>query len=266
LARAIERCGAVIYENTDVTSVLPGPGARLITSAGEVRAKQAVILAGEAYLTRLRKFHRALLPMYSLISLTEPLTPAQWAEIGWQNHESLASNRFTVDYLTRTPDGRILFGSRGAPYKFGSRISDEQDVHEPTHARVHRAVVDWFPSLEGIQFSHNWGGPVGMPRDWMPTVRFDPASRLGIICGFTGQGVATSNLAGRLLAALVALNPSHLEKLPLAQRRSPNWEMEPLRWLVVTYMQNAFERIDDALEAGKPRPLDARIAEELGRH
>jgi hypothetical protein len=100
----------------------------------------------------------------------------------------------------------------------------------------------------------------------MPTVRFDPASRLGIICGFTGQGVATSNLAGRLLAALVALNPSHLEKLPLAQRRSPNWEMEPLRWLVVTYMQNAFERIDDALEAGKPRPLDARIAEELGRH
>jgi glycine/D-amino acid oxidase-like deaminating enzyme len=266
LAAAIERRGAVIYENTDVASVLPGPGARLITSTGEVHAKRGVILAGEAYLTRLRKFHRALLPMYSLISLTEPLTPAQWAEIGWQNHESLASNRFTVDYLTRTSDGRILFGSRGAPYKFGSRISDEQDVHEPTHARVHQAVVDWFPSLKGIQFTHNWGGPVGMPRDWMPTVRFDPASCLGIICGFTGQGVATSNLAGRLLAALVAQNPSHLENLPLAQRRSPNWEMEPLRWLVVTYMQNAFERIDEALEAGKPRPLDARIAEELGRH
>jgi glycine/D-amino acid oxidase-like deaminating enzyme len=266
LARAIERRGAVIYENTDVTSVLPGPGARLMTSTGEVHAKQAVILAGEAYLTRLRKFHRALLPMYSLISLTEPLTSAQWAGIGWQNHESLASNRFTVDYLTRTSDGRILFGSRGAPYKFGSRISDEQDVHEPTHARVHQAVVDWFPSLEGIRFTHNWGGPVGMPRDWMPTVRFDPASRLGIICGFTGQGVSTSNLAGRLLAALVALHPSHLEHLPLAQRRSPNWEMEPLRWLVVTYMQNAFERIDDRLEAGKPLPLDAGIAEKLGRH
>jgi len=266
LAAAVEKRGGVIYENTDVTNVCPGPSARLITLAGELRATRAIILAGEAYLTRLRKFHRALLPMYSLISLTEPLTPAQWADVGWQNHESLASNRFTVDYLTRTADGRILFGSRGAPYVFGSRISDEQDVHEPTHARVHKAVVEWFPSLQGIQFTHNWGGPVGVPRDWMPTVRFDPASRLGIISGYTGQGVATSNMAGRLLAALVAASSSALEKLPLAQHRSPNWEMEPLRWLVVTYMQKAFQRIDDALEAGKPRPLDAKIAEKLGRH
>jgi len=266
LAAAVEKRGGVIYENTDVTNVCPGPNARLITLAGELRATRAIILAGEAYLTRLRKFHRALLPMYSLISLTEPLTPAQWADVGWQNHESLASNRFTVDYLTRTADGRILFGSRGAPYVFGSRISDEQDVHEPTHARVHKAVVEWFPSLKGIQFTHNWGGPVGVPRDWMPTVRFDPASRLGIISGYTGQGVATSNMAGRLLAALVAASSSALEKLPLAQHRSPNWEMEPLRWLVVTYMQKAFQRIDDALEAGKPRPLDAKIAEMLGRH
>jgi len=266
LAAAVEKRGGVIYENTDVTEVFPGPRARLLTLAGELRATRAIILAGEAYLTRLRKFHRALLPMYSLISLTEPLTPAQWADVGWQNHESLASNRFTVDYLTRTADGRILFGSRGAPYVFGSRISDEQDVHEPTHARVHKAVVEWFPSLKGIQFTHNWGGPVGVPRDWMPTVRFDPASRLGIISGYTGQGVATSNLAGRLLAALVAAKSSALEKLPFAQHRSPNWEMEPLRWLVVTYMQKAFQRLDDALEAGKPRPLDAKIAETLGRH
>jgi len=266
LASAVEKRGAVIYEDTEVTKVCPGSNARLITRAGELRAKRAILLAGEAYLTRLRKYHRALLPMYSLISLTEPLTSAQWAEIGWQNHESLASNRFTVDYLTRTSDGRILFGSRGAPHKFGSRISDEQDVHEPTHARVHQAVVEWFPSLKGIQFTHNWGGPVGVPRDWMPTVHFDPTSRLGIITGYTGQGVATSNLAGRLLAALVAADPSNLERLPLAQHRSPNWEMEPLRWLVVTYMQKAFQRIDDALEEGKPRPLDAKIAEELGRH
>src|SRR6201993_2592329 len=199
LATAVEKRGGVIYENTEVTEVCTNPNARLITPGGELCAHQAIILAGEAYLTGLRQFHRALLPMYSLISLTEPLTPAQWASVGWQNHESLASNRLTVDYLTRTADGRILFGSRGAPYEFGSRISDDQDIHEPTHAHVHQAVVDWFPSLAGIRFTHNWGGPVGVPRDWMPSVRFDPVSRLGFIGGYTGQGVATSNLAGRLL-------------------------------------------------------------------
>ena len=266
LAAAVERLGGVICENTEVTEVRTEPNARLVTPGGELRAKQALILAGEAYLTRLRGFRRALLPMYSLISLTEPLTPEQWASVGWQNHESLASNRLTVDYLTRTADGRILFGSRGAPYEFGSRISDDQDVHEPTHARVHQAVVDWFPSLAGIRFTHNWGGPVGVPRDWMPSVRFDPASRLGYIGGYTGQGVATSNLAGRLLSSLVAASASGIEKLPLAQRCSPNWEVEPLRWLVVTYMQKAFQRIDEALESGKPRPLDADLVGKLGRH
>ncbi len=171
-----------------------------------------------------------------------------------------------MDYLTRTADGRILFGSRGAPYVFGSKISDEQDVHEPTHARMHRAVVEWFPQLQGIEFTHNWGGPVGVPRDWMPTVLFDPASRLGMICGYTGQGVTTSNLAGRLLTALVTGYPSELERLPLAQRRSRDWEIEPLRWLVVRYMQKAFLRIDEALEAGRLRSWDARIAETFGRH
>ncbi len=266
LAAVVERRGGAIYENTDVTEVRSGSDARLITPAGELRAKRAILLAGEAYLTRLRPYHRSLLPMYSLISLTEPLKEEQWRAIGWQRYESLASNRFTVDYLTRTADGRILFGSRGAPYTFGSRISDQQDVHEPTFNRVHRAVVEWFPTLRGIHFTHNWGGPVGVPRDWMPSVQFDPASRLGIIRGYTGQGVATSNLAGRLLSSLIGNCPSGLEKLPLAHHHSPDWEPEPVRWMVVRYMQKAFQRIDETLEAGRPRPWDARITEMLARH
>jgi hypothetical protein len=100
----------------------------------------------------------------------------------------------------------------------------------------------------------------------MPSVQFDPASRLGIIRGYTGQGVATSNLAGRLLSLLVGNCPSELEKLPLTHHRSPDWEPEPVRWLVVRYMQREFQRIDETLEAGRPRPWDARIAETLGRH
>jgi len=266
LARTLEKLGVVIYEQTEVIDVLPGQAPRLVTGSGELRARQGVLLAGEAYLTRLRKFHRALLPMYSLISITEPLTPSQWAAVGWQNYESLASYRLTVDYLTRTADGRILFGSRGAPYRFGSLISDDQDRHALTHSRVHALVAEWFPMLKGVQFSHNWGGPVGVPRDWMPSVRFDPATRLGFIGGYTGQGVATSNLAGRLMAALITHPSSPIAQLPLAHRSSPNWEIEPLRWLVVTYMQKAFQRIDEAQEAGKPKPWDAGIVESLGRH
>src|SRR5208337_2299288 len=99
---------------------------------------------------------------------------------------------------------------------FASKISDGQDRHEPTHARAQRYVVEWFPSLAGIKFTHAWGGPLGMPRDWMPAAAFDAKSRVGMLGGYTGQGVATSNLAGRTLASLIAEKHGALETLPLA--------------------------------------------------
>ncbi|MGA2214644.1 MAG: FAD-dependent oxidoreductase [Bryobacteraceae bacterium] len=266
LARAIERRGGTIFEQTEVTSFEGGAAPRLLTPGGELRAKQGMVLAGEAYLSRLPALHRAVMPVYSLIALTEPLSPGQWSRIGWQNQETISSNRLTVDYLTRTADGRILFGSRGAPYVFASKITDEQDRHESTHSNARRAVVDWFPSLAGIGFTHAWGGPLGMPRDWMPAVAFDRSSRIGTARGYTGQGVATTNLAGRILANLILGEQNGLETLAMAQRRSRNWEVEPLRWLAVRYMQQAFARIDAAAENGRPRPVDAPIAKLLGKH
>jgi glycine/D-amino acid oxidase-like deaminating enzyme len=266
LARAVEQRGAAIYEQTEVIDFEPGAAPKLVTKGGQLRAKRAVVLAGEAYLTRLAKLHRSLLPVYSLIVLTEPLTRQQWAQVGWQNGESIASNKYTVNYLTKTADGRILFGSRGAPYQFGSRIKDSQDRHEPTHALARRSLLEWFPMLAGIGFTHAWGGPLGMPRDWMPSVTFDPGSRIAMACGYVGQGVATTNLSGRILASLILEKSSALTALPLTQRRLPQWEPEPLRWLGVRYAQNALARIDEAAEAGRPRPLDAGLAEFFNRH
>lgn len=266
LARAIERRGGTIYERTEVREYKAGSAPCLVTQSGEIRAKQAIVLAGESYLSQLSQLHRVVLPVYSLISLTAPLTETQWQQVGWANRESLASCNYTVDYLTRTADGRILFGSRGAPYRFGSRISDDQDRHAETHSRIQSLVLEWFPVLQGVQFTHSWGGPVGMPRDWMPMTEFDPASKVATARGYTGQGVSTTNLTGRILAELISGQRTALSALPLAQRRSPLWEFEPLRWLAVRYMQNAFFRIDEAGKKGRLKPKDAPLAECLGRH
>jgi glycine/D-amino acid oxidase-like deaminating enzyme len=132
LASAVERLGGKIFERTTVTDFEGGSNPKFVTDAGEVRAG-AIVLAGEAYLARLPKLHRQVLPIYSLIVLTEPLSDAQWAEIGWEGRDCVASNRYTVDYLSRTADGRILFGGRGAPYHYGSSIQDEYDRHDATH-------------------------------------------------------------------------------------------------------------------------------------
>jgi glycine/D-amino acid oxidase-like deaminating enzyme len=266
LARAVETHGGTIYEQTAVTEYHGGSNPRLITPNGELRARKAIVLAGEAYLTRFPKLHSTVLPVYSLICLTEPLSPEQWLHIGWQQGENVASARSSVVYLTRTPDGRILFGSRGAPYAFGSKITDAQDRHAATIRAIQSYLFDWFPSLAGIKFTEAWGGPVAMPIDWMPSVNFDPKTRIATIGGYTGQGVSTSNLAGKLLAGRITQTPTGLESLPLGQHRSPQWIPEPLRWLIVRYMQHALLRIDEADEANRPRPLDAPLAEYLGRH
>ena len=105
-----------------------------------------------------------------------------------------------------------------------------------------------------------------MPIDWTPAVRFDQCSRIAFAGGYTGQGVSTANLAGQMLAGMINGHSTGFESLPFAQRQSPNWIPEPLRWLIVRYMQRAYERIDEAAEQGRNKPLDAFIAETLGRH
>jgi len=265
LARAVERLGGEIFEGTTVTDFETGSSPRLVTDFGEVRAR-TVVLAGEAYLARLRKLRRQLLPIYSLIVLTEPLSEGRWAEIGWEDRECVASNRYTVDYLSRTEDGRILFGGRGAPYHYGSRIQDEYDRHEPTHQMLRSTAREWFPALEGARFTHAWGGPLAVPRDWMPTMSYDPSQGLATARGYTGQGVATANLSGQTLADLILGRDTAVTRLPTVNHETRAWEPEPLRWLGARYVQRGLMKVDDRAEqTGKP-PTGKTLAERLGSH
>jgi len=269
LARTVERLGGEIFERTPVTDYEEagenGSRPRLMTDSGEVRAR-TVVLAGEAYLARLRKLRRQLLPIYSLIVLTEPLSEERWAEIGWEGRECVASNRYTVDYLSRTEDGRILFGGRGAPYYYGSRVKDEYDMHEPTHEMLRSTARAWFPALEGARFTHAWGGPLATPRDWMPTMSYNPSTGVATARGYTGQGVATANLSGRTLADLILRRDTGITRLPTVNYRSRPWEPEPVRWLGARFVQRGLMKVDDRAErTGKP-PTGKTLAEWLGRH
>jgi len=267
LARVVERMGARVHEQTEVTDVERGSGSgrvrpALRTSRGELRAG-TVVLAGEAYLTELPGWPRSLLPTYSLIVLTEPLSETQWEEIGWRNRECVASYRMSIDYLARTPDGRILFGGRGAPYRFGSRIEPAYDRDERTHEMLRRHVEAWFPNLRGIRFTHAWGGPLGFPRDWIPTFSYDPRTGVASGRGYTGHGVAMANLAGRVLADLITGARTDLTELPLVNHRSPNWEPEPFRWLGVRFVQESLLRLDAMAERTGVPPTGRSLAERL---
>jgi glycine/D-amino acid oxidase-like deaminating enzyme len=265
LARAVERRGGTIYEQTEVTGFTAGARPVLRTPRGDVRAK-TIVLCGEAYLTRLKQLHRQLIPIYSLMTLTEPLSAADWAEIGWKNRECVDSCRLTIEYMAKTADGRILFGGRGAPYHFGSKIDDDYDRHQPTIRMFQNNVRTWFPRLKDVRFTHAWGGPLGCSRDFMPTMMYEPALGLASARGYVGNGVATTNLSGRVLADLITGARSEITTLPSVNHRSQNWELEPFRYLGVHYIQQAYWRIDQKAERTGVAPSGKTLAERLTRH
>jgi glycine/D-amino acid oxidase-like deaminating enzyme len=172
----------------------------------------------------------------------------------------------SIDYLTRTEDGRILFGGRGAPYRFASAIEDSYDRDAATHDMLKGMARDWFPGLEKVRFSHAWGGPLGMPRDWMPAISYERTTGIACARGYTGHGVAASNLAGRTLADLLTSKTTPLTELPLVGHRSPRWEPEPLRWLGVRYVQRAMARLDETGQRTGRAPDGRSLAERLSRH
>jgi glycine/D-amino acid oxidase-like deaminating enzyme len=268
LARLVEDAGATIVEGTRVHEVRPRAGSRgpqLVTTQGVVTA-DAVLLACEAWLPSLPGHGRDVLPLYSLIVLTEPVDADRWAAIGWAGHECLASHRLTVDYLSRTEDGRVLFGGRGAPYHFGSQVAPAHDLHGPTHDLLAQQLTAWFPQLRGVRLAARWGGPLAMPRDWLPAFRFDPATGIGGAYGYTGQGVATTNLAGRVLADLVVHGETPFADLPMVGHRPRRWEPEPLRWLGARVVQRGLARADARAARTGRAPTGRSVAERLARH
>jgi len=248
IAEAAHRAGVRIAEGVAVHDVAPG---HVHTSAGTINA-DAVVLATEAYTTRLPGRRRDVAPLYSMMIGSEPLTSDQWSSIGLTDRPTFTSATNMVIYGQRSADGRLAFGGRGAPYHFGSRIADGFDTDERVRAHLREAVVRMFPSVAEVAFAYHWGGPLGVPRDWHPHVAFDATTGLASAGGYVGDGVATANLAGRTLADLILRRDTDLTRLPWVGHRSRRWEPEPLRWLGVRLGALAAARADVAESSGGP--------------
>jgi glycine/D-amino acid oxidase-like deaminating enzyme len=227
LADAVRRRGVAVHEATPVTEIAPGS---LRTPTGTVRA-QYVIRATEGYTPQLPGLERAIAPVYSLMIGTEPLPEAVWEQIGLAGRPTFSDYRHMIIYGQRTADGRLAFGGRGAPYHLGSAIRPEFDRAPQVFDALRHTLTDLFPVLADAKVTHSWGGPLGVPRDWCASVGLDPATGLGWAGGYVGDGVSTTNLAGRTLADLILGTGSDLTKLPWVNHHSPRWEAEPLRWL-----------------------------------
>jgi glycine/D-amino acid oxidase-like deaminating enzyme len=258
LAERVEARGVSIFERTCASSLRQG---ELVTEQGSIRA-EVVVRATEGYTASLRGERRRFVPLYSLMIATEPLPAAVWDEIGLRRRETFADLRHMRIYGQRTADDRFAFGGRGAPYHFRSRTRPDFDRDERVHSMLRETLVDLFPAVAGHEVTHRWGGAIGVPRDWHASVGFDRPRGLAWGGGYVGDGVATSNLAGRTLAQLITGREGELTHLPWVGHRSRDWEPEPLRFLGVNGGRLLMTYADRA-EARSDRP--ARSAKALAR-
>ena len=229
LARGVESAGVKIYERSRVTSINPR---KVQTNQGSVAA-EVVLQCLEGYTPLMPQQRRKVLPLYSLMIATEPLSPEMWQEIGLASRETFTDGRHLLIYGQRTADGRFAFGGRGAPYHFGSAVQDRFDSDSGIFASLASVLHELFPVTKDAVITHSWGGPLAVPRDWTASIHFNPASGLGSAGGYVGDGLSTTNLAGRTLADLVLGVDSELVHLPWVGHVSRQWEPEPLRWLGV---------------------------------
>ncbi len=267
LADAVEARGATIAERTCVVAIEEGSPSRrasVRTAESTVNA-HVVIRATEGWSSQLRGSHRDVLPVYSLMIATEPLSDELWERLGLRERETFADFRNLVIYGQRTVDGRLAFGGRGAPYHFGSKIKPSFDRSEAVFAALRETLIDLFPTIADVTITHHWGGPVGIPRDWHSSVGLDRSTGIAWAGGYVGDGVTTTNLAGRTLAAAITDTPSPLLSLPWVNHRSRRWEPEPLRWLGVNAGLVA-TRWADGVEGrrGRPSKISGALAGLLG--
>ena len=258
LAVAVERLGVKIYEQTEATSIRDGA---VETRKGNVRADVAV-RAVEGYTSSLSGSRRLLLPLYSLMIATEPLTQSFWDDVGWAGGETFADGRHLIIYAQRTEDDRIAIGGRGAPYHFRSTIKDEYDREPEVFEELRRVLRTLWPSIGDPVITHQWGGPLAAPRDWYSSVGFDRKSGLAWAGGYVGDGVSTANLAGRTLRDLILGRDTDIVRLPWVHHQWRRWEPEPLRWIGTNVALKMMASADHT-EARTGRP--ARRADLVGR-
>ena len=260
LRRAVLDAGVRVYEGTAATDLAAHAGAvHARTPRGEVRAGR-VVLGTNAFPSLLRRLRLMTVPVYDYVLMTEPLSPAQKAALGWERRQGVgdASNLFHYYRLTR--DDRVLWGGYDAVYRFGSRI-DREFEQGRTHDLLATQFFETFPQLEGLRFTHRWAGVIDTCTRF--TAFFGTAydRRVAYALGYTGLGVAATRFGADVALDLLAGVETERTRLRMVRERPVPFPPEPLRYAGVQLTRWSLARAD--ADAGR-RNLWLRTLDRAG--
>jgi glycine/D-amino acid oxidase-like deaminating enzyme len=262
LAQVAVALGVTIHEGTVVAGVRDAGGMVEVDTAqsGSLRAAK-VILATNAYPPLLPGVASFMVPVYDYVLMTEPLSLSQLDEIGWSGRQGLADLGNLFHYYRLTSDNRILWGGYDAIYHYGSRVSTAYRLRSKTHLMLARHFFETFPMLEGIRFSHAWGGTIDASTRFSMFFGSRHQGKVHYALGFTGLGIGATRFAAQVLCARMEPKVSPFGRLGLVRTKPMPFPPEPLRSLAVAATRRSLMRADTH---GGPRNLWLRTLDRFG--
>jgi glycine/D-amino acid oxidase-like deaminating enzyme len=244
LKRAAESLGVVIYEDTKATSIdKDGVGVMVTTPLGSVRAGK-VALATNASKPLLRRLSHYIVPVYDYCMVTEPLNASQLGDVGWINRQGLSDIPNQFHYYRLTEDNRILWGGYDAVYFWRGRVNSELESRPATWALLSKHFFDTFPQLEGVKFTHAWGGAIDMCSRFCVFWGRAMGGRVGYALGYTGLGVASTRFGAEVMLDLLDGKRSKATQTNFVKDKPLPFPPEPFRYVGIHATKWSLDRED----------------------
>jgi len=261
LKRAVIQAGGRVFEQTPMERLENTPaGVRVATPKGAIEAQRA-LLATNAYSSRIPSLERFVLPFYSYILLSQPLSDEQWSRVGWAGREGMEDRRTFLHYMRPTVDGRMMWAGRDAPYR-PNGPDPKYDRDERIFKRLEETFAWTFPQLDDVEFEYRWGGPIGVTGSFLPCAGWLEEKRVAYAFGFVGHGVAITNLVAMAMRDLILERDTDRVRLAIIGKKPVNLGPRLLRDPLVRATTAHSLRQDDA-GGSKKQPLLLRLLQRL---
>ncbi|MFH8796650.1 NAD(P)/FAD-dependent oxidoreductase [Streptomyces sp. NPDC017941] len=261
LKRVCRDLGVRIHEHTpalDLASSGAGMAAR--TPYGRVFARQ-VALGTNVFPSLVKRVRPYTIPVYDYALMTEPLTADQMAAIGWHNRQGLGDAANQFHYFRLSADNRILWGGYDAVYPFGGKVRAEYDHRPETYAKLAGHFFTCFPQLEGVRFTHAWGGAIDTCSRFSAFFGTAYGDRVAYAAGYTGLGVGATRFGADVMLDLLAGERTERTELEMVRSKPLPFPPEPFAWAGVTLTKWGLARAD---ENGGRRNVWLRAMDRMG--
>ena len=245
LARVAEELGVRVFEHTKATAIeRDGGQISISTEHGHTITAGQVALGTNAFPSLVKLARLFTVPVYDYVLMTEPLSDAQLASIGWTERQGIDDSANQFHYYRLTADNRILWGGYDAIYHFGRQVKGSYDQRPATFTKLAGHFFETFPQLEGLRFSHRWGGAIDTSTRFFAFFGTAYDRRVSYALGYTGLGVGATRFGANVMLDLLSGQSTERTELEMVRSKPLPFPPEPFAYAGIQLTRRSLAAAD----------------------